>query len=175
MILYKATLPMPPSANKTRRFTGKKGGVMNPKYRQWKKQVGLTLKRPPQLLTGKLHLVLKVYLCRGDLDNRVKPVQDIMNKIVYADDKQIVSSTQARIQTPAKEERVEVIIYPAEGADAHVALDDIRSIYNALSAHVQGLLEEAGISPKNQHKYHLAMAEGLRQIEEKSDVIRRAL
>ncbi len=57
---------------------------------------------------------VNVYLSggvQGDVDNYYKTITDSMNKIVYADDKQVKEMSARKIECEKKDERVEVIVY----------------------------------------------------------------
>ena len=55
---------------------------------------------------------VNIYLCggnQGDVDNYFKTITDSMNKIVYADDRQIKEMSARKIES--ENERVEVVVY----------------------------------------------------------------
>lgn len=72
-------LPIPPSANRLWRSIGRRV-IISPEYAAWKRRAGVELMaaRPAQI-PG--HYALALVLpkkMRGDIDNRVKPVSDLM-------------------------------------------------------------------------------------------------
>ena len=78
-------LPLPPSANVYWRFSRKVGRpYLSSAARAYRKQV-LRL-YSPRPLTGRVAVRLDVYLCRGDLDNRIKVTLDALKGLAYLDD-----------------------------------------------------------------------------------------
>ena len=76
------TLPLPPSANACFRNAPGIGRVKTEAYRTWAKGAMPECLRVRRGVAGKgyrLHLVLPANM-RGDLDNRIKPTQDLLVK-----------------------------------------------------------------------------------------------
>lgn len=83
------TLPYPPSVNGMyATFRGRR--ILSKDGREYKKAVAMI----PATVTFGGDVVLTINLYRpkriGDLDNRIKAIQDSMTGIWYADDKQVV-------------------------------------------------------------------------------------
>jgi len=88
------TLPEPPSVNRYKRVSANGALYSTKKYRAWKKAAGWELLAqrlgmPKKELAGDL-LVEIVFARKGDIDNRIKPLLDLLQDIgVYANDEQI--------------------------------------------------------------------------------------
>jgi Holliday junction resolvase RusA-like endonuclease len=82
-------LPLPPSINHAWQNVPGKGRVRSPEYRRWHKLAfdELTLQRPGKI-TGRFCVVISLGRIkrRADVDNRAKPVLDLMSGVVTDDD-----------------------------------------------------------------------------------------
>jgi len=88
----------------------------NMRYMHYRNQIGWIAKSehsgPP--VKCDVGVNVNVYLnggVQGDVDNYFKTITDSMNKIVYADDKQIKEMAARKIECEKNEERVEVVVY----------------------------------------------------------------
>jgi crossover junction endodeoxyribonuclease RusA len=92
-------LPMPPSTNNLFVNVPKRGRVPSGRYRQWKTAAGLMLnvQRPHRVIGSVRVLIYVPEKTRGDIDNRVKAVLDLLVAHgVIEDDKHVHSLTIAR-------------------------------------------------------------------------------
>lgn len=86
------------------------------RYLAYKNQVGWVAR---QHMQGKptsepVAVEVKVFLSggnQGDVDNYFKSIADSLNKIVYADDRQVKTIKASKIECEKDEERVEVKVY----------------------------------------------------------------
>lgn len=103
------TLPMSPSVN--RYWRSCRGRVfLSAEAKAYKNTVAaLAASRGLQPLQGAIVLKVDIYRERrsGDLDNRLKAIQDALNKIAFDDDSQIVEIHARRFEDK-KNPRVEV-------------------------------------------------------------------
>jgi crossover junction endodeoxyribonuclease RusA len=87
------TLPYPPSVNEMY-ANANKGRRLTKKGRDFKTAVKrlIVAKKIKANFAGELLLEIAIYRPRtsGDLDNRIKAVQDALQKLVYSNDSQIV-------------------------------------------------------------------------------------
>lgn len=73
------TLPKPPSVNACFANVPKKGRVKTPAYTAWIAHAGLVLSRQrPRIVPGEYALDIFTGPVRGDPDNLIKPVSDIL-------------------------------------------------------------------------------------------------
>lgn len=117
-MMIKLTLPYPPSANRYwRNFNGRM--VISDEARAYKDEVMYTcLGQSVEMLEGDISLTIKIYRPRksGDLDNRIKCLQDALNGVAYRDDSQIVELHAYRYDDK-KNPRVEIEleqVYPVK-------------------------------------------------------------
>jgi crossover junction endodeoxyribonuclease RusA len=113
-------LPMPPSTNNLFVNVPKRGRVPSARYRQWKTAAGLTLNvQRPEPVKGSAMVIMYVpWKVRGDIDNRIKPILDLLvTHGVIEDDSKVVSlSISRRLSIPA--ETVEVNVLRGDAAAA---------------------------------------------------------
>lgn len=104
VVRVKLTVPYPPSVNEIYRHTAKFGRVVKYKtteHREYVGAVGNAVRRAqlhdPLIdtfpFTGPVALTIRIYrpAKRGDLDNRIKAIQDALNQVAWLDDAQIVA------------------------------------------------------------------------------------
>ncbi len=134
----KLTLPLAPSANlmwrsvagarKDKLYKAVKGGVwreimqaiyvnvtLSKAGRQFKKDAAVWLQaQRTEILTGDLFVKITVWFPnrRGDLDNRIKPVLDVLQGVAYTNDSQIVHLVVGR--EVSEKPRTVVVISPVE-------------------------------------------------------------
>jgi Holliday junction resolvase RusA-like endonuclease len=90
------TIPLPPSVNKAWSNVPGKGRVKTNDYKRWETEAGWLARsqyvgKPP--ITGAVHVAIWLHRPRGrcDIDNRIKPILDLLVKAgVLADDSQVV-------------------------------------------------------------------------------------
>ena len=91
-------LPEPPSVNRYKRVSMNGKLYSTKKYLEWKKAAGWELLAqrigaPRKVLAGDLFVEM-VFARRGDLDNRIKPLLDLLQDVgIYANDEQVVRLT----------------------------------------------------------------------------------
>ena len=116
--MIKFTVPIEPLPQPRPRFS--RFGVYEPKkITEYKKAIAAVAKlamKDSEPMTGELSAVIKLYRkykrCSrqfGDFDNHAKSICDALNKIVYADDSQIVRCVVEKF-TDKENPRVEVEI-----------------------------------------------------------------
>lgn len=103
-------LPMPPSANRYWRFVPRRGAVPSKEAKAFKTAVQRLY--APRPLTGRVAVRLDVYLCRGDLDNRIKATLDALKGIAFIDDRQVASLRVEEFEASSKTQRVHARITP---------------------------------------------------------------
>lgn len=103
-------LPMPPSANRYWRFVTNRGAIASKEARDYKLRVRALYS--PRILAGRVAVRLDVYLCRGDLDNRIKCVLDALKGVAYLDDRQVASLQAEEYEASSKTQRVLVRVVP---------------------------------------------------------------
>lgn len=113
----KLTLPLPPSANRLWRMD--KRGFMrkSQEARDYYELAGLeAIRQGATIRSCDVAVTLKVYRARksGDLDNRIKPLLDALQGVVYYDDKQVVEIHAFRFDDK-KNPRIEITIEDLEG------------------------------------------------------------
>lgn len=93
---YTFVIPPPPSVNNLFRNVPGKGRVKTERYNIWMQaaqwDVMLENNKPRRIetLTGPVEIFIELGKTRGDIDNRAKPVLDLMVKAgVIADDRQV--------------------------------------------------------------------------------------
>jgi len=79
------------------------------KYKKYEKEVPLLLPADLQLPPGKMVLLLKFYFssAASDLDNPIKPIQDIITRHYGVDDKHIFMAMQEKYKVKRGEDRIE--------------------------------------------------------------------
>jgi crossover junction endodeoxyribonuclease RusA len=113
MAVITLTLPYPPSANRLWRiWRGRQ--ILSAEARQYKSTVALLARmvcETPLPYESLVSMTVRVYRPRkaGDLGNRIKILQDALNKVAYNDDEQIIEEHHYRCDDKANP-RVEVII-----------------------------------------------------------------
>jgi Holliday junction resolvase RusA-like endonuclease len=86
-------LPEPPSVNHYKVYARAGAPVSTRKYRDWKEEAGWEIRRQSvgkqKWLEGPLQVEL-VFAQHGDIDNRIKPLLDLMQACgVFENDKQV--------------------------------------------------------------------------------------
>jgi Holliday junction resolvase RusA-like endonuclease len=110
-------LPYPPSANRYWRFVVVRERalvLLSGEARAYKKAIATIAKaKVPHPMTGPLSVYLRIFRPRkaGDLSNRIKVVEDALNKVCYADDNQIERIVAERFEDK-NNPRVEILIEP---------------------------------------------------------------
>ena len=110
MTEYSFTLPVPPSANRYWELRRNRI-VVTDEARAYKQEVAYQLNRYAPLV-GDVAVNFTVYrpAKRGDLDNYTKVMFDALNKLVWADDKQVIEIHSFR-EDDKKNPRVEFLVY----------------------------------------------------------------
>lgn len=112
------TLPYPPSANRywrsvVNKKTGRAMVFVSEEAKQFKRDVRTLVHRAIKdtLIVGEISLTARFFRPQrsGDLSNRIKVLEDAMQGVVYADDKQIVEIHASRHEDK-QNPRVEVEI-----------------------------------------------------------------
>ena len=89
------SLPLPPSVNHFKMYSATGRPFGSPIYRAWKKEAGWMIlvqraKQDRSPLTGDISVEI-IFERKGDLDNRIKPLLDVLRDChVMIDDKQVV-------------------------------------------------------------------------------------
>lgn len=115
------TLPLPPSANAYWRsiVRGKRAVVLTSKEgRQYQEHAGtLLVCKALQPIDGPVGVEARFFFKanRGDLDNRIKPLLDVLEGHCFANDEQIEHLTAIKSVDP-ENPRVEVTVFPLEVA-----------------------------------------------------------
>lgn len=82
MILFRASVPMPPSLNNVFLNVPGKGRVRSKAYRSWAEEAGWMVKAKRNgLLTGEMNVLIDICPPNRrsfDLDNRMKPLLDLL-------------------------------------------------------------------------------------------------
>lgn len=102
-------IPLPPSANVYWRWS-KRGPHRSKAAREYVKKVRHLY--APQPMTGRVAVRLDVFLCRGDLDNRIKVTLDALKGVTYIDDRQVGSLHVEEYEASSKTTRVVVRVLP---------------------------------------------------------------
>lgn len=100
MTVQTFVIPEPPSVNNLFRNVPRKGRVKTERYNIWMQAAQwdvllegngeIRSRRKIEKLTGSVEISIEMGKCRGDIDNRAKPVLDLMVKCgVIGDDKQV--------------------------------------------------------------------------------------
>ena len=108
------TLPMPPSANRLWRMDKRGFMRLSAEARDYKSVVAVLAMRDGVVLQGgPLAVTLEVYRAQksGDLDNRIKPVLDALQGVMFIDDKQIIEIHAYRYDDKYNP-RIEVTVCP---------------------------------------------------------------
>lgn len=90
-------IPIPPSTNNMFVNVKGRGRVKSTEYRKWRDAAGWFIQSQPHpKVPGKVNITIEVRRGRGDIDNRVKPVLDllVLNRLI--DDDRHVESVTAR-------------------------------------------------------------------------------
>jgi Holliday junction resolvase RusA-like endonuclease len=110
------TIPVPPSANNMFINVPKRGRVKSTEYRKWRDAAGWFIQSQPHpKVPGKVNILIEVRRGRGDIDNRVKPVLDLLVLHHLIDDDRNVQSVTAR-WADVDSCRVTVTAFEAEAA-----------------------------------------------------------
>jgi Holliday junction resolvase RusA-like endonuclease len=131
-LIYSANLPVRPQSKQSTRFfndknNGKLRSCTDPKKANYVRTLSNLARVHKKNAKSEKPLALTVtfkfkhskkrgYRAAGaDLDNLLKPLKDSMNKIIYKDDKQIVSVMASKFYS--EEDSIEVLIHelPREG------------------------------------------------------------
>lgn len=104
------TLPIPPSANKYWKYTGKRV-ITSPEAATYKNAVQMLVRR--DVITGPVAVNVSVFrpAKRGDLDNYLKVLLDALQGVLYQNDDQITEIHAFRYDDPDNP-RVELVAYP---------------------------------------------------------------
>lgn len=99
--IYRLTLPVPPSSNRYWR-RGRNGQIyVSEEAEAYRTQVARAVRKiVAEPLGGEIAFVVRWYRGerRGDLNNRIKILEDALRKALYVDDKQIVESFHRRFE-----------------------------------------------------------------------------
>lgn len=108
------TLPVPPSANRYAR-TGKGRLYTPPEVERYERSIRtyLTAIRATPIRDIPVRLELIWYRGRrsGDLSNRIKILEDVLQTVLFEDDRQVTQITALRVECPERP-RVEVRVTP---------------------------------------------------------------
>ena len=119
------TLPEPPSVNHFKSYAPNGRPFSNKRYSAWKKAAGWELAsqrvtQPGRKLLGAVQIEI-IFARNGDLDNRIKPLLDLLQEMrVYENDRQ-VEKLIAQFGEPAGRCRViitEMVLGPSIEANA---------------------------------------------------------
>lgn len=104
----RACLPIPPSSNNM--FVNRRGGrTISGDYHRWREAAGWTLKalRLPKI-AGKVAIEIELPAkMRGDIDNRIKPLCDLLvTHGLIDDDRHVWKITVERVEMLIEEARV---------------------------------------------------------------------
>jgi Holliday junction resolvase RusA-like endonuclease len=81
---------------------GKNGVYLDKRAREFKEKLGWLAKQSgARPLSGRVELIFEWHStkkCNGDLDNKLKLVQDSLNNITYVDDKQIMEIRARKVE-----------------------------------------------------------------------------
>lgn len=87
------TLPLPPSANRLYRAIGRGRSIKSKEYREWIARARSIVSESVgnlEPLTGPCTAIIALYLRRRrDVDNSAKPILDVLQGLVYANDSQV--------------------------------------------------------------------------------------
>lgn len=113
--LISITVPVPPSVNQLYKNVPKIGRVKTKHYVNWMHEAGWKLKlQRPGRIGGAVMMIVSVEHSwdRGDIDNRVKPLFDLLVRHnVIDDDSKVVGFSVA--WAPARDDEARVLIFPA--------------------------------------------------------------
>jgi crossover junction endodeoxyribonuclease RusA len=112
--VIKLTLPYPPSTNRYWRVDRRGFAYVSTEAKKYKKQVGLMVaEKGLAALGGPVALYVIVYRPQksGDLSNRLKIVEDVLQEIAYKNDSQVVELHMWR-RDDKHNPRIEIMVRP---------------------------------------------------------------
>jgi len=90
-------IPVPPSTNKLFVNVPGRGRVKSSEYRKWRDTAGRSIQSQPHAkVPGRVSITIEVRRGRGDIDNKVKAVLDLLVLHRLIDDDKHVESVTAR-------------------------------------------------------------------------------